>query len=206
MLAHVKQLLRAGLFVTLLLFCSTMVYGQRFEDVSWRQTNGPEGGRATAFFEHDDNLFVMTPRGGIFRSTDNGQSWEYVDLAFVAEVTGIVESPAGTLIAGTYGGGIYRSTDGGTTWTLVEETIQQMGFSGPLITATIAIDSHGWILSGSRVGLFRSKDDGLSWAFVQSDAYFPSQDIQAIASAPSGQLFCRPTGHCTDSMKIEIRG
>ncbi|HMB90990.1 MAG TPA: YCF48-related protein [Rhodothermales bacterium] len=195
MLAHVKQLLRIGLFVTLFLMCSGVVFGQGFENISWRQTNGPEGGRATAFFEHDGDLLVGTSRGGIFRSTDEGQSWEYVGLAFVAEVTGIVESLAGTLIAGTYGDGIYRSTDGGTTWAVVEETIQPPpGQLNPLITATIAVDSHGWILSGSRVGLFRSKDDGLSWEFIQPDEYFPGVYIDTIKPAPSGQLFMLALG------------
>lgn len=186
MMPGVKKALMVGLCTMLLLLGSGVASGQRFEEVSWHQTSGPEGGRATAFFEHKGNLFVGTSWGGIFRSTDDGQSWDYVGLAFVSEVTGIVESPAGTLIAGTYGDGIYRSTDGGTTWSVVEETTQRS--SGPLITATIAVDSHGWILSGSRVGLFRSKDDGLSWEFVQYENVH-SESIQTIASAPSGQLF-----------------
>src|SRR5205814_4855477 len=46
--------------------------GQNF----WMQTNGPQGGDGIALTTNSSgHVFVGTQGGGVFRSTDNGESW-----------------------------------------------------------------------------------------------------------------------------------
>src|SRR5262245_39993723 len=42
----------------------------------WMQTNGPQGGDGIALARNSmGDLFLGTPGGGIFRSTDNAETW-----------------------------------------------------------------------------------------------------------------------------------
>ncbi|MDQ3011765.1 MAG: hypothetical protein M3X11_13785, partial [Acidobacteriota bacterium] len=41
----------------------------------WVQTNGPYGGDIRALLVNGTNLFAGTNGGGVFLSTNNGQSW-----------------------------------------------------------------------------------------------------------------------------------
>ena len=60
--------------------------------------------------------------GGIFRSTDNGESWRAINigLAYI-RVKSIAISPDGDMFATA--AGIYLSTDLGDTWTLLKPNI-----------------------------------------------------------------------------------
>ena len=65
-------------------------------------------------------LFAGTYRGGIYKSTNRGQSWTLSGIP-TAGIFSIAISPNyandGTVFAGTEGGGIYKSTNGGQSWT-----------------------------------------------------------------------------------------
>ena len=87
----------------------------------WVQTNGPYGGEILAIHEAPKGvLFAGTSGGGIFRSTDHGDTWAPVN-------TGLRFEPGEGLSIRTFAhkGGLiyagapdalYASTDGGDTW------------------------------------------------------------------------------------------
>lgn len=58
-----------------------------------------------------------TVGGGIFKSTDGGNTWHKVSIPDYP-VDSIVINPASTntMYAATFGGGVYKSTDSGETW------------------------------------------------------------------------------------------
>jgi len=93
---------------------------------SWQPTSGPVKCLAINSSGH---IFAGTAGGinalrvlgdGVFRSTDNGDSWTQVNTGLTNESVGCLAiNSSGHIFAGTYGGGIFRSTDNGGTWTAV---------------------------------------------------------------------------------------
>ncbi len=85
--------------------------------VDWTQTPGPEGGKITAIAVGASNtIFVGTIGGGVFRSTNNGDTWAAANTGLINhDVTALVFRN-GVLYAGTAGDGVFRSTDNGVTW------------------------------------------------------------------------------------------
>lgn len=53
----------------------------------WEQTNGPVGGTVTALATNSNgDLFAGTDGGGVFRSTDNGNSWFQINFGLHQQV------------------------------------------------------------------------------------------------------------------------
>jgi photosystem II stability/assembly factor-like uncharacterized protein len=71
---------------------------------------------------------------------------------------GVDPSDARRVLAGTPAGNLYRSTDGGATWKLVASTLGR----GVLALAFDPFTS-GAVLAGTRNGIWRSGDGGVSW-------------------------------------------
>ena len=76
---------------------------------------GGIAGRPTLPVTATGDLFAGTYfGGGVFRSTDNGDTWNEKNNGLIAtEVRAIAINASNTLFAGTYGIGMFRSTDGG---------------------------------------------------------------------------------------------
>jgi photosystem II stability/assembly factor-like uncharacterized protein len=56
--------------------------------------------------------------GGVYRSTDNGESWTLTINGLAnTYVLALATNADGDIFAGTGGNGIFRSTDNGDTWT-----------------------------------------------------------------------------------------
>src|SRR5215211_2614555 len=83
--------------------------GQNF----WAQTNGPQGGDGIALATNaSSHVFVGTQGGGVFRSTDNGESWTGLHNGLTdTNVRALAINKAGHIFAGTWSGGVFRSTD-----------------------------------------------------------------------------------------------
>jgi uncharacterized protein (TIGR03437 family) len=82
----------------------------------WSPAPGPEGGKIIAFATNGANLFAATQGGGIFRSSNNGDSWTEASKGLVSrDVTALV-AQNGVLYAGTASDGIFRSADNGDNW------------------------------------------------------------------------------------------
>ena len=132
---------------------------------TWRQTNGPYGGKILTLYETIDGmLFAGTEGAGIFRSTDNGNNWIPVNTGLYnepggrsLEVTAIAEK-GNKIYAGTKEA-LYFSTDIGNTWQYVS-TIRVPGS----ISGIVILDDHIYV-STLLKGVWQSKD-GNSWAQI----------------------------------------
>jgi len=120
-------------------------------------------------------LYAAASNGGIWKTTDMGQSWTSIGDGLPTQVVSAVAySPAqgGTLLVLTgddafgfdsiAGLGVYRSTDGGATWR--QGSGVPSGVNGFRIAVDPADPSVAYAATGA--GLYRTDDDGASWTNV----------------------------------------
>src|SRR5215510_9537599 len=71
----------------------------------WMQTNGPHGGEGIALARNSiGHVFVGTQGGGVFRSTDNAETWSGVNNGLTdTNVRALAISPVDHIFAGTFG-------------------------------------------------------------------------------------------------------
>jgi uncharacterized repeat protein (TIGR01451 family) len=105
---------------------------------------------------------VLLARGegpGVYRSTDDGTSWQQV-LGELATALGADPATAGTAYAGTPLGLVFKTTDGGAGWTSsgagLPESRVECVVVDPLTPSTLYVCVDG-------DGVFKSTDGGVSW-------------------------------------------
>ena len=143
---------------------------------------GPYGGWINSITsDNQGRILAATFLGGIFRSSDNGQTWEEIyNDTLKADFRSVVVNESGHIFAGTDGFGLLRSTDDGVTWERLMNA-----FSSSTITALAA--KTGRLYLGSFDGLFYSDDEGNSINSVNGIS--SSTDIYTIAVNSNGDLF-----------------
>ncbi|HMZ22773.1 MAG TPA: Ig-like domain-containing protein, partial [Blastocatellia bacterium] len=108
-------------------------------------------------------LLAGTNGGGLFRSTNNGQTWTPATAGLSNQVilALTVGNDGATLFAGT-DGGVFRSTDQGASWNAVNT-----GLPAGLSVRTFAV-SGGKLYAGSFLGVFLTEDGGASWRQINA--------------------------------------
>lgn len=182
--------------------------------IQWIE-RGPsnQGGRtrALAIDLLDEDVFIAGGvSGGLWRSTDQGESWTRVTaIDQTHSVTTLVQDPRpgsqhvwyyGTgetraNSAGLPGDGIYRSTDRGLTWHALPATVRNTPQSRDqmfdyvhrlVIDPTVVGEDH--IYAACYGGVARSTDGGTTWAEVLGD-YGNGADYTDIAISSEGVLY-----------------
>ena len=139
-------------------------------------------------FGEDGTLFIGTPVG-IFRTQDNGQSWESCNFGLLDEdVLCLVCAPnfaeSELLWAGTAGGGLYRSRNSARAWResgfgLPDAAVQSLAVSpnfGEDRTLFVGMEGHG---------VYVSHDGGENWAGFALDG----QSVNSLACADADWLW-----------------
>ena len=158
-----------------------------FSAMEFRLVGPYRGGRSTtvAGVPGDPLTFFQgTTGGGVWQTTDAGESWEnisdgFFDVASMGAVEVALSDPnviyAGTGSAGIRGNvstgrGVYRSTDGGKSWTFAG--LPEAGLIGRIRIHSkdpelvyVAALGHAFGKNEER-GVFRSKDGGNNWEKV----------------------------------------
>ncbi len=145
------------------------------------------GGRVDDLAVYEPNpaiFYVGTATGGLWKTTNNGTTWEVLfddqaDAVSIGDVT-IAADDANLIWVGTgennnrqsgsWGNGVYKSTDGGQTWT-------NMGLRDSKHISRIIIDpvDHDVVYvaalgsvwgPGPERGVFKTTDGGLTWTKV----------------------------------------
>jgi photosystem II stability/assembly factor-like uncharacterized protein len=169
-------------------------------DTSWRQI-GPAafGGRVDDIEAVPGDpriIFVASAGGGVFRSRNNGTTWDNTfdkyagalsigDIAIAPSAPNVVWVGTGepnNRQSSTWGDGVYRSIDGGTTW-------KHLGLRETQSIGRIVIDPHnpdivfvaavGHLFGPSAErGLYRTRDGGATWQKVlEVDANTGATDV-----------------------------
>jgi hypothetical protein len=158
-----------------------------FSGLQYRMIGPSRGGRVTAVAGHasrSGTFYMGATGGGVWKTTDFGQSWENVsDGFFTTGSVGairVADSDADVVYVGTgsdglrsnviTGRGAYRSDDGGATWTFLG--LGDVGQIGAVLihprnpdVAYVAAIGHAFGPSAAR-GVYRSRDGGISWEQV----------------------------------------
>jgi ligand-binding sensor domain-containing protein len=155
----------------------------------WQQTNGPYGGHVWSLaINSTGHIFAGTIGGGVFRSTDNGDSWTSANLVLTNDgVLSLAINSSGEIFAGTYRSGVFRSTDNGGSWTPVI-----IGLTTTKVRS-LAIQASGEIFAGTiGGGVFRSTDNGGSWS--PANTGLTDTEIEALAINSTGHIFAGTIG------------
>lgn len=143
----------------------------------------------TIWVASQGNAYLPGDTGGVYKSTDGGDSWRRV-LAPETPSTGAVdlaldmsnprilyaamwdnERTPWRLRSGGEGSGIWRSTDGGETWAELSDDLPEgMGKIG--VAVSPAKPGRVWAIveaEDDAGGLYRSDDGGDSWTQLNSD-------------------------------------
>jgi photosystem II stability/assembly factor-like uncharacterized protein len=136
----------------------------------WEKTNFPYTTYISCFAVLDTNLFAGTLYAGVYRTTNNGTSWEEIDSGLSSlniYAMAIVDTD---LFVGT-GGGVFLSTNKGKNWT-------HAGLESNGIISFAVLGTN--IFAGDYYyGVFLSPNNGSTW--TQIDSTIIGYGITALA-------------------------
>jgi photosystem II stability/assembly factor-like uncharacterized protein len=143
-------------------------------------------GRISDFAFHPERkqeYYVAVSSGNVFKTTNNGITWDAIFENEGSYATGVVTldpSDPHTVWVGTgennsqrsvgYGDGVYKSTDGGKSWTnmgLKESAHISQIWVNPDDSDTVLVAAQGplWNSGGDR-GLYKTTDGGKTWEAI----------------------------------------
>lgn len=135
-------------------------------------------GRVNIVTFHPSNtntMFVGTPAGGIWKTTDGGQNWtsntDFMPRLGVSDIA-IHPTNHNTMFWATgdadgfdtFANGIFRSTNGGTSWTQTAFPTNVVAISRLLIQP----NNGNNMFASTSSGIYRSTNGGTSWTLVQT--------------------------------------
>jgi hypothetical protein len=183
--------------IVLILFAALAVMPAGMLRAQWVRCygSGPWGGSVSALGVMGPYAIAGTGGGGIFRTTDNGESWNLV-CKTNSSIGGVTVSGSKVFAASD---NLYVSTDSGITWSIVsslpanvqagtlvvfDSVIVYGSFNGLYISTdlgltweggdilfvTSLLDKDGVLFAGvSSTGLYRSNDSGVTWTQVDKN-------------------------------------
>lgn len=176
--------LKNTLLITILICISVFVFAQDY----WQHINTtPDSCIIRCMtISQDGDIYIgmdgFESPGGIYRSTDNAQSWQYLGLTEKPIYT-IEVCPNGDILAGVFAG-IYKSTNYGETWYEVYYEV------GNIIT--IFSLSNGYVIAGgidNLQGILRSIDYGESWDTVFIFPNYGEEYLYSMTISPEGNIY-----------------
>jgi photosystem II stability/assembly factor-like uncharacterized protein len=140
-------------YIILSILVTTQLFSQT---LNWQQLHAPVTSSITGITKLSNNQFYISTRsGGIFKSIDNGYSWtEFNDGISFLNINDIYSTDDNKLFACS-GAGIFLYN-----WQIQE----WVNMNAPQADYfSITVNSLGNIIAGSNLGIFRSEDDGNTW-------------------------------------------
>ncbi len=120
--------------------------------------------------------------GGIYRSTDNAQTWEYLGLD-EKPIYAIEVCSNGDIIAGVFSG-IFKSNDNGNTW-------YEIYYSSGNINNILSLP-NGYVFAGgvdNLHGIIRSMDFGETWDTVHVFTNYGQENLETLAVSEEGHVW-----------------
>lgn len=175
---------RGTTHMVILLLWHALALGEARAQSFWQKSGGPsDQGRITAMAANRAGvLFAGTEQGGIYRSEDEGATWQAINNGLTNPyVSAFAIQSNGYVFAGTNGGGVFLSTDDGESWAQVNNGLTNLSIT------CMAINSEGRVFAGTDgSGVFASRTGGL---WTQLAGGLADGKIRAVAVNSSGHLF-----------------
>jgi photosystem II stability/assembly factor-like uncharacterized protein len=158
------------------------------EGGTWKELS-VYGGDVNDLAVHPNGDLFAATYSGVYRSTDNGQTWEEVNTQLpTSTATSLAINSSGTLFVGMKEG-VFKSTDNGASWVKTSLNVPSSSFTDALIVTADDVLFAG--NSSAPGNLFRSTDNANSWTDVSVP---PSTAVwQLFSPAPkhilAGTLF-----------------
>jgi len=143
-------------------------------------------------------VYIGVEEGGIYRTGDQGETWESLNEGLYWDVHTVTPAAAGLRLYATTGRGFYRSDDGGQHWRHLMSGLERR-YTVPLVvsqqrpgrlyTAAAAGPPPSWG-QGANAALYRSEDGGEHWVHLERG--LPSQFdvmVRQIAVDDAGSVF-----------------
>lgn len=123
---------------------------------------------------------LLKAAGGLFRSTDQGQSWQPLSLPDdispdqIHDVTTTTKAPDRLFVAGP-GAGVLRSDDRGVNWRTVSDGLPSQEVGAFAVHSYLPDTLYAWI---AEQGIFRTEDGGGKWNLMDAG---PDSPVSMLA-------------------------
>ncbi len=157
--------------VVLLVICVQMVHGQ------WLPTGGPtRGSYVDDICVSGSYVFICDGRNGVFRSTDNGTSWDSVNVGLTTKNIQCLAAKGNNIYAGgnnfsSATGFLFLLSDSGATWKSLDSGFPKLQYSMSIYSIKVC-GNNVYALSNEN-GIFRSVDNGITWTAGDSGLVYP---------------------------------
>ncbi|GEM_PF-5230790 len=135
--------------------------------VSWPAVNtGMDAGASVEdIFIHSNGMIFLATMKGIYRSSNNGSSWQQVLCCH--PFRSIIQDGSGYLFAAShFGDGVFRSSDLGSNWIQMNSGLIDSRASSLLWTSRGTVLAGTGDILGTGKGMFRSSNSGVTWSHV----------------------------------------
>ncbi len=175
------------LLILAILSLQTKTCSQNF----WEPISPPHDSVITSDIAVGINGYIYTSnyeqfpgKGGVYRSINNGISWELTGYADYG-MESIAVTPLDHIITAGVGR-IYKSADYGNTW----DTVFEASTGTNILRIKSGFDSIVFALGVNQHSIIRSSDYGNTWRVVHS-VYTPEyeEDFTDVAFAPDGTIY-----------------
>lgn len=158
------------------------------DGVTWEILNEGQFIVRSILVTSGDDLFVgLAMGGGIYRSTDNGDT--LVQVMLDNDVNALAANNDSVIFAGT-STGVYRSADNGDTWQSVSSGLVDLNI------LSLGIDADNTLYAGA-YGIFRSENNGDNWTTAYNGV--TANRVFSLDSNMEGNLFALADGVYTSS-------
>ncbi|MGH8438403.1 MAG: WD40/YVTN/BNR-like repeat-containing protein [Pseudomonas sp.] len=138
--------------------------GKQWNDVADRLDNEDQFHLNGIAQVKDAGLFIVGEQGSMFRSSDDGQTWQKLEGPYQGSLFGVIgTAQPRTLLAYGLRGNLYRSTDFGDSWQQIELKAARGALEFGLASATL-LDDGSLVLVGNGGSVLRSSDDGQTFS------------------------------------------
>jgi photosystem II stability/assembly factor-like uncharacterized protein len=155
-----------------------------YENSPWRQpVNAIAIAGNTVYAGLGDDWTHHGDGGGVFETTDGGETWQPLTYAVSVSSLEIDPTNSSILFAGT-SHGVWWSSDGGSHW-----ATSSPGMPSSATVTDLAIDptSHSIVYAATSAGLFKSTNGGYSWQQV-NDGLPESSAVRSVQLDPTHPL------------------
>jgi len=137
----------------------------------------------TCLAVRDSFLFAGVNGSGVFFSTNNGSNWTAINNGLTTITIWSLAVSGSNLFAGTPFG-VYLSTNNGNNWALADSGLEYNYLDPPWVGA-LAVSStniYAGVVGGK---VFRSTNNGISWARIRTGQAIEGQSFTCLAVSDS---------------------